>query len=366
MSKKIIICFDGTANEPEDAHQRDLGNGRVEDDGISNVLKLYFLLGGRLKNLNKTSTAAGASSKFPNQYVYYFQGVGTYGGFFRKFINMTLSPTCSDVDEIIGLGAKAISNTYQPGDEIYLFGFSRGAAIARKFASLVKKYIPEDSSEPVIRFMGVFDTVISFNAPNLSREENAYSKVKFENGNRVSENVEEALHLVSLDEQRLAFRPTLMQAESRVTEIWFPGVHSDIGGGYFHDGLSDITLQFMCEEMKRRKLNMAFRTPQKIAQKEFKNNKYGLGPEDIEIIPRVDGKLHWHKRPANAFLKNRNILKCISGADASSNQKPLIHTSAFQRAQKFNDYYPTALNEGQLYQEVNDKGKIQKVSTAKF
>jgi hypothetical protein len=57
--------------------------------------------------------------------------------------------------------------------------------------------------------------------------------------------VEKAVHLVAIDDFRSPFRPTLFNEDPRVTEIWCPGVHSDIGGGYYHDGLSDIALKVM-------------------------------------------------------------------------------------------------------------------------
>ena len=57
--------------------------------------------------------------------------------------------------------------------------------------------------------------------------------------------VEKAIHFVSIDEAREPFIPTLFNSDPRVTEIWCPGIHSDIGGGYYHDGLSDNVLQLM-------------------------------------------------------------------------------------------------------------------------
>jgi hypothetical protein len=65
----------------------------------------------------------------------------------------------------------------------------------------------------------------------------------------VANNVKRAVHCVALDETRNAFLPSLMNWDDRVEEVWFPGVHSDVGGGYTHDGLARISLDFMVKRL---------------------------------------------------------------------------------------------------------------------
>ena len=70
--------------------------------------------------------------------------------------------------------------------------------------------------------------------------------VIFENYTLAS-NIKAALHCVALDEKRRAFEPTLINKAPHVEEIWFAGAHSDVGGGYYRDGLADICLRYAIE-----------------------------------------------------------------------------------------------------------------------
>lgn len=349
MSKKIIICFDGTRNDPADAAQEIEEHGGIEDDGISNILKLYFLLGGKIENLNDTGVDPDyplLSSAFTNQIVFYFQGVGTYGGPIRKLLNAALSPRLLDVRAIMRNGYDAIRHVYEPGDEIFLFGFSRGAAIARRFASKLKEDVETVTDDTPVRFLGAFDTVASIGPPNLNPNDYPHTRVLFENANRISPNIREALHLVALDERRIAFQPTLMAAEDRVSEVWFPGVHSDIGGGYYFDGLSDITLDYMMRELRRRQLGLEFRTDKVVAAEEFKDDKFGFDVEDIRIRPSHLSKLHWHSRLFDATLDNRDVRVCHSGNNSALTREPLLHHSAADLMAADPTYSPAAYVKG--------------------
>lgn len=166
--------------------------------------------------------------------------------------------------------------SYLPGDEIFIFGFSRGATIARLLAkriadtgvpsrleaTFVQSQLeydvidrefalePTDDPAPPITMLGVWDTVASWVIPGEHRIH------AFSLDLTVAENVDEAYHLVAVDERREAFAPTLMRQQDKVHEIWFPGVHTNVGGGYTlpdtdtHDyGLSDIALQFMLNRL---------------------------------------------------------------------------------------------------------------------
>lgn len=180
--------------------------------------------------------------------------MGTYGPWLRQKINAALAPEKMDVRTILNKAGADLAQHYQTGDRVYIFGFSRGAALARRFASLMRKYLPAiGEQEPVVRFLGVFDTVASIGVPNLEDDQKPRSQVVFENMT-VSAHVQEALHLLSIDENRIAFQPTLMNREDKVTEVWFPGAHSDVGGGFAKRGLSDIALQFIVEQIRKREV----------------------------------------------------------------------------------------------------------------
>lgn len=370
MPKNIVICFDGTKNDPSDADQEILEAGGLEDDGISNILKLYFLLGGRLKNINQVKSEADddlLDSQFNNQPVFYFQGVGSYGGPIKKLLNSALAPRQLDVRRIIGQGLDVLDEHYKQGDQIFLFGFSRGAAIARRFASVITR--PEnglDLAPKAVRFMGVFDTVSSFGMPGLSDDKLPDSDVIFEDKNRVSENVVEALHLVSLDERRNAFKPTLMANEDRITEVWFPGVHSDIGGGYFYDGLSDITLEFMLSVLNRRVPDLKTRSSNDVVAEEFSGDDFGLDEHDIKLYANHLAMIHWHSRIGDVFLGDRDLRVCASKNNAAVNPTPLIHRSALDRIADDHSYMSASLFEGISHRIIDNDGTLSPATDLDF
>ena len=261
MAKTLIFNFDGTCNEPAD------GQDFASDESISNILKLHIMLGGDVKN---SLHPALDLPEEETQHSFYYKGIGTYGGWFKRQLNAAWAPDRGDLKRILRTAIKDFQSIYSAGDRVLIFGFSRGAATARMFAAILSRgsenkivragkglnfKIDEDlPKETNIDFLGVFDTVSSFNAgyTQLNRKKRPKTRELFEN-NTMAKNIRHAVHLVSLDERRLAFRPTLFNRDDkRVLELWFSGVHSNIGGGYWHCGLSDIALNFMLEQLKMR------------------------------------------------------------------------------------------------------------------
>ena len=331
MAKKLIFCFDGTANEPEDAAQGATRSGGVEDDNISNVLKLHLLFGGDLKDGNVHNL---------DQLSLYYPGVGTYGSKLKRIFNSALALT--DVGRIIDEARVDLDKHYQQGDQIFVFGFSRGAAIARRFASGIAK---DPALKHKIRFMGVFDTVASIGMPDLKKDERPGSDVLFENRS-IAPNIQEALHLCSIDDKRKAFQPTLMNAEQRVTEVWFAGAHSDVGGGYRRDGLSDGALRFMLDEIERRKLGIETLAPSQIRYQEIVAAKEdeGLDYEDVVIEPNPFGMNHQQSRvwPISKWtLYDRRVV--VVANDKITKKKPLVHHSAAERIYGDAEYRPAGL-----------------------
>ena len=125
-------------------------------------------------------------------------------------------------------------NTPDPTGEnqqIDIFGFSRGAALARAFASMIREHdIPLkgggriEGKDVKIRFLGVFDTVASFGWPGND------INVGYELG--LPDTVESAAHAVSRHDVRSKFPVTLFADDPRVSQVWVAGVHSDDGGAY--------------------------------------------------------------------------------------------------------------------------------------
>jgi len=348
MSKKIVLCFDGTSNQPSDAVQGRTRSGGIEDDGITNVLKLHLLLGGDL-------SFGGGSGE---QRSFYHAGVGTRGSKFRQIYNTTLAPARLDVGRIIRAAVADLKKSYTAGDEVYLFGFSRGAAIARRFASVLPEFF---ETAPKIRFLGVFDTVASIGVPNLNEEDKPVSDVVFEHGGTIADHIDEALHIISLDERRKAFMPTLMNKDPRVTETWFPGVHSDIGGGYRHDGLSDLTLQYMIDEIEARDLGLRVLEPNQVDLDSIMSPEmdYQIDLDDLLIEPNPFGKAHFQTRPwFTSMLTLGARDPRVNKNDQETDDPPTVHWAAAERIYRDTDYRPKALTR-RPHKILHPDGKLQ-------
>ncbi|MDP5189623.1 DUF2235 domain-containing protein [Rheinheimera baltica] len=244
-AKRIIICCDGTWNEP--------------DDIPTNVTKMVRAI-------------SPVSPDGIHQVVFYDQGVGT-GGKIDKFIGGAFG---SGLEKNVLDCYRFLIHNYQLGDEIYAFGFSRGAYTARAFVGLIhavgllekstldkltqayKHYrtepeerqqgLYEDNYRPDIRMVGVFDTVGALGAPTPLLGKFTRNWVGFFN-TRICAQVKYAYHALALDEKRAPFQPDMwtgtLQDDQYMEQCWFAGAHSDIGGGYAECGLSDIALQWM-------------------------------------------------------------------------------------------------------------------------
>lgn len=350
--RTLVFSFDGTGNEPQDAAEFQ------HDESISNVLKLHILLGGGLdRDLTDTETDDGAP-----QYTFYYNGVGTREegetiplvgsliGKARRLINSMLSPSWGDPRRIIREALGDLSNLNPtPNDRIVVFGFSRGAAIARKFSSRIL-----DENEALsIAFLGVYDTVAAMDGIH-TKGETISSDVVFENGS-LNPRILRAVHIVALDENRIAFEPTLINRDDdnpdRITEIWFPGVHSDIGGGYWHDGLADLSLTYMMNECKNalgRAINIARPTSAVI-----KNLLAAQGDilelvhvDDILIHPNVTGMVHRHTAGLGKIYPKDVRQLCVRRDDrplATTVCRPLVHHSVKARFDLVAEYRPPAL-----------------------
>jgi hypothetical protein len=325
--KRIVLCFDGTSNEPEDGEQDRswLGLGGPEDSSITNVLKLHLLFGGDLQGNNV----------FPDQLSFYYPGVGTYGSWLDRIKNMAFAPPDEDVGDLIKHASRDLYKTYQPGDQVYLFGFSRGAAIARRFAGVLKETFQAlDKECPEITFMGVFDTVAALKQPNIFKDHiKPASDVVFENGT-VSNLVKKALHVVSLDDRRIAFYPTLMnQQEGVVDEIWMCGAHADVGGGYRHDGLSDIALSFLIDYIDDNGIDLRKRPAIDIEYDDlFDGPDEYISYEDVNVQPNYMGKNH--EQEARSHLRGKMLsfrTPRINIYDKHSVHSPLIHHTVLER-----------------------------------
>lgn len=352
-ARTLVFSFDGTGNEPRDACEF------KHDESVSNILKLHVLMGGGLKDVDRseTRTKAGALQK-----TRYYNGVGTQddgetipliGSLVARVsseINSVLAPSWGDARKILNHAAKDLKEMNPTeNDCIAVFGFSRGAALARKFASRMLEIRPDLS----IRFLGVFDTVAAMDGIH-TKGEAISSDVVFENGT-LHENISRAVHVVSLDEDRVAFEPTLINRDSnkpgRITEVWFPGVHSDVGGGYWHDGLSDVSLNFMIEECRKaleEDINIAEPTAREIRRllEEQGEILKLLDVDDILIHPSVAGMVHRHTAGTDRLFPKNVREVCVRDNDRAVRTeecRPVVHHSVKARFDLVAEYRPAAL-----------------------
>jgi len=169
--------------------------------------------------------------------VFYLEGVGTRLGFIGKILGgLTGAGGHIRIDEAL----ESLDHHFRHGDrDIDISGFSRGAALALHFANLVQEKQPE----AIIRFLGLFDVVASFGLPGNNL--NVGWKLT------LPPNVERCYHAMALDERRGNFPVTRIHPEKksvteddRLREVWFRGVHSDVGSSA-SVGLSSIALSWM-------------------------------------------------------------------------------------------------------------------------
>ncbi len=260
--KRLVVCCDGTWNKPD-------------NDTITNVEKMA-------RTVQSDPSATGGAY----QLVYYVSGVGA-GSYAADRI----------LGGAFGFGLfhnviacyRFLAQNFEPGDEIFIVGFSRGAYTARSVAgmvgrvglltkvALVEERLPaavhmyqqtdlpqgafgssvdefrHDHCHPAkVSFLGVFDTVGALGVPGFMRHAPRFHDVQ------LSGQVLRARHALALDETRQKFAPTFWEApeepdgapteDDRVKQVWFEGAHSDVGGGYRETGLSDTALLWMARE----------------------------------------------------------------------------------------------------------------------
>lgn len=261
--KRIVICADGTWNVRD---QLDETTGKRRP---TNVTKLARAVLPRARD--------GI-----DQIVYYDEGVGTSGGMDK----VTGGAFGRGIEHNVRDIYRFLIYNYEEGDEIYLFGFSRGAFTARTltgFMNLVglldkgdDYYVPDvfscyennvkpDSEQwrrsfhnvktqrecPPIRMIGVWDTVGSLGAPGFLGRVVNRGKYKYHDVT-LNAHVQNAFHAIAIDERRSPFAPDLWLRpdgwQGQLEQVWFAGVHSNIGGGYTPDGLANEALHWMIEK----------------------------------------------------------------------------------------------------------------------
>jgi len=298
MARKLVVCCDGTWNTPRTG---------------TNIYRTYQFLRERLgspaEKIEKrgSRTCFGQARDGTDIRLFYDEGVGT--NWFTRLagggLGLGLSDNVRDAYHFL-------AHNFEPGSEIYVFGFSRGAYTARSLCGFIKAagllvrpsvpdvlraYVdcyatgagviarptgwnpdgvrswlvnragdavghlgPAVSTLPrhpgaKVRFIGVYDTVGALGVPLAGAMPVNEPIVGFHD-TTLGDLVQSAVQALAVDEKRGPYVPTLWTqaanaaalAGQSVLQVWFPGVHSDIGGGYPDKGIGDITWDFMMRQ----------------------------------------------------------------------------------------------------------------------
>ncbi len=182
---------------------------------------------------------------YDGKHEFYTKGVGTKHGIIGKIFGGAFG---AGGQERIDEARKSLFANFSSGDqEIDIVGFSRGAALALHFANTIAKEgvrNPESgerlAEKSPIRFLGLWDVVAAFGIPiDIGIP---FSRINLGYRLKLPDNVKYCFHALALDERRQTFRPTRVNGGY---EVWFRGVHSDIGGGNDNQALSHIALRWM-------------------------------------------------------------------------------------------------------------------------
>ncbi|MBK5958017.1 hypothetical protein CCR97_07305 [Rhodoplanes elegans] len=336
----LVVCCDGTWNTPDDL-----------DGGVpapTNVRKLF-------------NAVAKVDADGKPQKTYYNAGVGTEGGWWNRAVG---GGAGAGLARNVKSAYQWLAYNFRPDDRIFLFGFSRGAFTVRSLAGMInrcgllditdpglkpdavwkridlafdcyrtRKLTPKLTKLPFhhaapttnpaamldIHFIGVWDTVGALGIPDdlgLLNLIDDPAKHQFHD-TRLAARVLHARHAVAIDERRQSFTPTFWTTETGdledrpgVKQVWFPGVHSDVGGGYGRTGLSDGALAWMIAEASAPECGLAF-DPAAVAQ----------------VVPDPRGTLHDSCRGVFSVLKTlpRGVPRLGSTTDGA------FHDSATRR-----------------------------------
>ena len=382
MPKRIVFCADGTWNGPEQqtgTSPIDSADNHGELNGatVTNVVKLFANLAGRVTP--ETMTMRDEQEKVVVdaagnvvQIAKYIHGVGDSNSFLKKAMGGMFG---MGVIARIVRGYTFISRNYEPGDEIHIAGFSRGAYTARALAGMIAsvgllnraEYDATNKDEAYrlgvaawcksknmslngagkltdlanhllnfvtgffahhlkpkqlipnvpIKSVAVWDTVGSMGIPAYAGDKR-YDVFRFVD-TKLSDQVQNGFHAMAVDELRLDFPVTAWDSRAGIKQVWFVGAHADVGGGYSaqESRLSDIALEWMMRQLAEVGVRLA--TP------------LTYKPEPL-IAPAIHQP--WSKAP---FALLPRSPRQVAGADT-------VHDSVLRRWQADSSYRPQSMS----------------------
>jgi uncharacterized protein (DUF2235 family) len=294
--RRLILCLDGTWNSTANEQEREEGGVVLRP---TNPLKICRAI-------------EPVADK--QQITYYDIGVGSLA-VYEGTANRILYRADKILGGLWGAGFEGnvedalhfLAINHLPGDEVYIFGFSRGAATARavtRFLEWSGGLLPKDQAYFLpfffrayveshgdvaafhalraaktkpgrelnfrridVTYLGVFDTVASLGSRFKARGDQTSDPGRtFHMGTAPAACVKSARQAIAIDEKRFDFRPevwTEVRDGQTMEQRWFAGVHSNVGGGLKTDGLANIALQWILEGAPDLKLDEAFLEPYK-------------------------------------------------------------------------------------------------------
>jgi uncharacterized protein (DUF2235 family) len=352
--KRLIVCCDGTWNRPDHV-----------DQGVAaptNVAKVALALADEDPDGNP-------------QVLHYEAGVGTrraeryLGGGFGVGLSRNIKECY-----------RFLVDHYEPGDKLYFFGFSRGAYTARSTVGLVRNSgillpanqrrieeayklyrDPHKDTEPsgiaaqlfrrsyshadvYIDFIGVWDTVGALGIPIDGFRPPLLSRLWTFHDTTLSRYVRNAYHAIAIDERRKPFKPTVWvqkpdAGDQTLEQVWFTGVHCDIGGGYSDPSLSEIPLLWMAE--KARQCGLAFKSDHlvvKNADVDPASRRSG-----IEVAPDFAGPIRDSR--TRIYRLSRPYDRRFAGDDGRWVDGGALASSATRRHDQDGAYDPPGLSE---------------------
>jgi uncharacterized protein (DUF2235 family) len=349
--KRIVVCADGTWNIRDQA-----------DKGAKTR---------RPTNVTKVARAIESRANGIDQVVIYHEGIGTSGGF-DKYTGGAFG---EGIEKNIRDLYRSIVYNYESGDELFFFGFSRGAFTVRtlagfmnavglvhkaddywvpeiygcyeqgkrpgspEWAQVVQKFEHEARGCPPIKFIGVWDTVGALGPPGIigqifKRKRYQYHDVA------LNMNILNAFQALAIDERRKPFAPSVWDRPSgwngNLEQAWFAGVHTDVGGGSTPDGLANEALHWLIE--KAEKLGLVFNNNFLAYYKPCFNSvlhdsmsmKYKVMGENVRLIGAhgIDERLH------QSALDRQKLAECRympSNLKSYEGQNPSVETYATSR-----------------------------------
>lgn len=342
-AKNIIVCADGTGNR----------GGETPD---TNVYRIY----------KAVDRHFGGNSEISEQIVFYDNGVGTHK---NKYLRAIGGAFGFGFERNVCDLYKFLARNYAPGDRVFLFGFSRGASTVRACNGFIHtcglvrgsrlhnheldarvdeafKAYRRQRRDPLlaegmmadrershgvipIHMIGIWDTVVALGFPTRTDKIGPLSRLLdlfFGMGEklldsiwphsfyyyRLTDNVGHACQALALDDERTAFWPHVWREQGRlpgtVEQVWFAGMHSNVGGGYGRSGMASVALHWMM--LRAQQQGLVFE--QGAVQRAFADSHahgrmydsrdglailYRYHPREIEALcrDRVEGNIRIHR-----------------------------------------------------------------------